>query len=116
MWEVEGTDAFADWFETQLDASEQVRVEAAVEYLEEWGPALGRPWADSLTGTRLKELIPRGGFIRILFRFDPRQTAILLVGGSKEDRWEAWYREKIPEAEALYDAYLAELRNEGLLK
>lgn len=32
---------------------------------------MGRPWVDSLAGTRLKELIPRGGHIGIRFRFDP---------------------------------------------
>jgi hypothetical protein len=116
MWDVEGTDAFADWYDTELDAAERERVEAAIGYLEERGPGLGRPWVDSLIGTRLKELIPRGRFLRILFRFDPRQTAILLIGGSKEGRWERWYEDMIPAGEALYEAYLAELREEGLLE
>jgi hypothetical protein len=116
MWDVEGTDAFADWYDTQLDATERGRVEAAIEYLQERGPGLGRPWVDSLKGTRLKELIPRGGFLRILFRFDPRQTAILLIGGSKEGRWERWYEEMILVGEVLYEAYLAELHEEGLLE
>jgi hypothetical protein len=74
---------------------------------------------DTLTGSRLpnlKELRPRGGFLRCLFAFDPRRIAILLLGGDKRDRWADWYRDAIPEAERLYEAYLAELRKEGLIE
>ena len=115
MWNVEGTDEFADWFEG-LSRADQARIEAAIERLEEQGPGLGRPWVDSLEGTRLKELIPRGGHIRVLFRFDPRKTGILLIGGNKQVLWDRWYRKMIPEAERLYETYLEELRKEGLLK
>ena len=114
MWDVEGTDEFADWYANELTRTDQVRAEAAIEFLEERGRGLGCPWADSLEGTRLKELIPRGGHIRILFRFDPRKTGLLLVGGNKEDLWDAWYRKMIPVGEALYEEHLAELREEGL--
>ena len=114
MWSVEGTDQFADWF-GRLSTSDKVRVEAAVERLEEKGPGLGRPWADSLKGTRLKELIPRGGYIRILFRFDARKAGILLIGGNKEGLWDQWYKRMIPVAEELYEEHLEELRKEGPL-
>lgn len=115
MWPIEGTDEFADWF-AGLDRSDKVRVEAAIEALEELGPGLGRPWADSLEGTELKELSPRGGHIRILFRFDPRRTGILLLGGDKDQEWQAWYRGNVPKAERLYEVYLDELRAEGLIE
>lgn len=115
MWEIEGTDQFADWF-GGLSKSDKVKVEAAIEWLEEKGPGLGRPWVDSLVGTKLKELIPRGGHVRILFKFDPRQTGILLIGGDKSGQWDKWYKEMIPLAEELFEEYLAELRKEGLLK
>jgi hypothetical protein len=115
VWDVEGTDEFADWF-GGLSRPDQVKVEASIEWLEERGPGLGRPWVDSLEGTRLKELIPRGGHIRILFRFDPRQTGILLIGGNKEGLWDRWYKRMIPEAEKLYQTYLEDLRKEGLLE
>jgi hypothetical protein len=115
VWQVEGTDEFADWF-GGLSRGDKVRVEGAVESLEEKGPGLGRPWVDSLNGTKVKELIPRGGYIRVLFRFDPRKTGVLLIGGDKEDQWDRWYKKKIPEAEKLYETYLEELRKEGLLK
>ena len=61
------------------------------------------------------ELRPRGGNLRILFAFDPRRMAILLIGGDKTNRWEAWYREFIPIADGLYDEHLDMLRKEGLL-
>ena len=47
--------------------------------------------------------------------FDPRRTAIVLLGGDKSGEWNAWYEMAIPTADDLYDAYLIELRNEGLI-
>lgn len=114
-WEVEYTDQFGAWWET-LSEDDQERVAIAVAVLEEQGPGLGRPWVDTLEGSRhanMKELRPRGGHIRVLFAFDPVRVAILLLGGDKRDRWAAWYEQAIPEADGLYDEHLAELRDEG---
>lgn len=116
-WDVEVTDEFATWYEG-LSERQQKAVEAAVEKLEEIGPGLGRQLVGEIKATRiknLKELIPPGGNLRVLFAFDSRRTAILLIGGDKSGRWNAWYREAVPIAEQLYDAYLAELRSEGLI-
>ena len=64
----------------------------------------------------MKELrVSSGGSLRILFAFDPRQTAILLIGGDKSGEWETWYQHAIPLADDLYDEYLEELRKEGLI-
>jgi len=63
----------------------------------------------------MKELRPRSGHIRILFAFDPRRTAVLLLGGDKTHRWKEWYKEMIPAADDLYDNYLNELRKERLI-
>jgi hypothetical protein len=67
----------------------------------------------------MKELlVPAGAMeLRVLFCFDPRRTAILLLGGDKSEGsvWNAWYGTAVPEADRLYDIYLAELREEGLL-
>jgi hypothetical protein len=38
------------------------------------------------------------------------RNAVLLVAGDKSGRWHEWYREAIPMAEALYEAYLKEQR------
>ncbi len=86
-----------------------------MEVLEERGPALGRPLVDNLHQSRhanMKELRPLGGDLRILFAFDPRRTAILLIGGDKRGRWNEWYAEMVPVADQLYDEHLAELVRE----
>lgn len=116
-WEIEGTDQFKEWF-FDLDGADDRAVTAAIEMLEQAGPALGRPMVDTLSGSRLpnlKELRPLRGEIRILFVFDPRRSAILLLGGSKTNDWRGWYTRNIPEAERLYDEYLEEPRKEGFL-
>ena len=114
-WEVEYTDEFGEWWEG-LSEAEQESVRAGVLLVAERGPALGRPLADTVSGSRhanMKELRPPGGNIRVLFAFDPRRMAILLVGGDKTGRWREFYEEKIPEADRLYDEHLEELREEG---
>lgn len=62
----------------------------------------------------MKELRPRGGFLRILFGFDPRRAAILLIGGDKRDHWTLWYEQTVPVADQLYDDHLEELKREGV--
>lgn len=114
-WEVEYTDEFGAWWETLSEAEQRAAI-PAVGMLEEEGPALGRPLADTVAGSRhpnMKELRPPHGNLRILFAFDPRRMAILLVGGDKTGRWREFYEEKIPEADRLYDEHLEELREEG---
>ena len=49
---------------------------------------------------------------RILYAFDPRCTAILLIGGEKTGD-ERWYETSVPLADRLYDEHLAQLRQEG---
>lgn len=116
-WEVEYTDQFGDWFRA-LDEDTRDAIAAAVKLLEEWGPGLGRPFVDTIKRSRhanMKELRPRRGNIRIFFAFDPRRMAILLIGGDKTNRWQAWYRDFIPIADQLYDEHLEILKQEGLL-
>ena len=114
-WEVEYTDEFDEWF-GWLDEEAQEDVALAVEKLEERGPALPRPFADTVEGSRhsnMKELRPLGTNIRVLFASDPRRMAILLIGGDKTDRWREFYEEMIPVADDLYDEHLDELKEEG---
>lgn len=114
-WEVEYTDEFERWWVTLLD-EEQDAIDAAVEKLEELGPALGRPLVDTIKQSRhknMKELIPLISHIRVLFAFDPRRTAILLIGGSKEGQWGEWYDRMVPIADGLFDEHLRALREEG---
>lgn len=51
---------------------------------------------------------------RVLYAFDPRRAAILLLGGSKTGR-DRWYEEYVPKADALYDQHVLDLEREGLL-
>jgi hypothetical protein len=87
------------------------------------GPALGRPVVDNLHQSRqanMKELRAERA-IRVLFAFDPRRTAILLIGGDKSPDdpgtpdWNQWYDHHTPIADDLYDKHLEELREDGSL-
>ena len=114
-WGVEYTDQFEEWW-NGLDSAEQEDVAAKVGLLEECGPALGRPHVDTIRGSRhpnIKELIVQhaGRPYRILFAFDPRRSAILLIGGDKTGR-DRWYEEYVPRADRLYDQHLETLRRE----
>ena len=116
-WQVEGTDEFYLWF-AGLTPEERISLAATIDLLEEKGPSLGRPHVDTLRGskyTNLKELIVQhaGDPYRVIFAFDPRRTAILLLGGRKTDS--KWYKSAIPEAEKLYARYLQEIKDEGLI-
>jgi hypothetical protein len=116
-WEVEYTDQFGDWF-AALPEVVQNAIVAAVEIVQEQGPGLGRPLVDTIKESRhanMKELRPLFGNVRILFTFDPRRMAILLIGGDKTNRWKAWYREFVPIADRLYDEHLEILEQEGFL-
>lgn len=86
-WDVEFTDEFGAWWDGLTEA-EQDSVAADVRVLGEFGPALGRPHVDKVKGSRflnMKELRVQyaGKPYRILFAFDPRRTALLLIGGNK---------------------------------
>jgi hypothetical protein len=117
MWSVEITDEFEAWFLT-LDELDQSSVRSSIVLLERIGPSLGRPHADTISGSRhanMKELRTQsvGKPIRRFFAFDPRRSAILLVGGDKSGD-KRFYDRMIPIADKLYDEYLEELRREGL--
>jgi hypothetical protein len=93
-------------------------VNQAILVLERNGPGEGRPLVDTITASRIanmKELRPPSAGrseVRILLVFDPWRSVILLVAGDKSGQWEKWYRAAIPQAEQLYEDYLAERRKE----
>jgi len=85
--------------------------------LQRFGPALRFPYSSSIASSRhshLRELRVQhaGRPYRILCAFDPRRTAILLIGGEKTGD-ERWYETHVPLADRLDDEPLAQLRREG---
>lgn len=118
MWEVEFTDEFEQWW-GDLDEGEQDAIDRVVLMLMKAGPALGRPYVDTIEASRhphMKELRSQHGGqpYRVLFAFDPRRAAILLIGGNKTGD-KRWYDRMIPIADRLYQEHLEELRKEGLI-
>jgi hypothetical protein len=110
-WEVTFTDEFGAWWE-DLGEEEQVTIRAKVLLLEQFGPSLSRPHADVIHGSsfpNLKELRAQhsGHPYRVLFIFDPKRTAVLLIGGDKTGN-DRWYEEYVPKAEKIYREYLIE--------
>jgi len=115
-WEVEYTDQFEHWW-NGLSPDEQEDVAVKVGLLEQRGPALGRPHVGTIKGSKhpnMKELIVQhaGRPYRILFAFDPRRFAILLIGGDKTGN-DRWYDEYVPIADRLYDEHLETLRRDA---
>ena len=115
-WDIEYTDEFADWWDG-LGEKEQVSVSASVDLLGFLGPGLGYPHSSDIKGSRhgnLRELRIQhtGRPYRVLYAFDPRRCALLLVGGDKTGN-NRWYEKHVPLAERLYDVHLDALAKEG---
>jgi len=118
MWDIEFTDAFGLWWDGLTEA-EQVAIAASVQLLEELGPSLPRPHADTLRGSKhanMKELRSQcqGRPLRTFFAFDPRRCAILLIGGDKTGN-NRFYEQMLPLADRLYDEHLKQLSDEGFI-
>lgn len=117
-WEVEYTDQFETWWDG-LTVDEQVALDQRIQKLTADGPALRRPVVGEIKGSKfdpqMKEIVCESGAasLRVLFIFDPRRTAILLLGGDKSGNWRGWYRDAIPAADRLYEAHLTEIEEEG---
>ena len=90
---------------------------AHIELLEQFGPRMGRPRADTLKGSRhanMKELRfdAADGVWRVAFAFDPNRKAVLLAAGDKSGIGERrFYRQLIDRADARFDARLARIEN-----
>jgi hypothetical protein len=111
-WEVEFTNEFESWW-NGLSVSEQEDVNSKV-LLQKIGPALARPHAEQIHFSRhpnMKELRVQheGRPYRVLFAFDPRRCAILLIGGDKTGN-DRWYEEFVHIADDLYDRHLRDVK------
>lgn len=115
-WHVEYTDEFEEWWNSLKDA-EQDDIAAVVGLLEEKGPSLPFPHSSGVVGSRHKHMRElriqhAGDPYRVLYAFDPRRSAILLVGGNKTGK-DRWYDKYVPVADKLYDDHLRILKREG---
>lgn len=115
QWTVIMHPAVPEWL-TTLDDDTYQQVIAAVRELRDEGPALSRPLADTLKGSRhknMKELRPGSSGrskVRVLFAFDRQRQAILLVAGDKAGNWDRWYKQMIPLADDRFDEHLKRIR------
>jgi len=113
--EVDLHDAFVPEYR-HLHKDVQNELLAHIELLEQFGPQLGRPHADTLNNSRhanMKELRfdASDGVWRVAFAFDPNRRAILLVAGDKSGGSEKrFYRQLIRQADARFDAHLAKVK------
>lgn len=113
-WEVVFDQAFESEFDA-LPTAVQDELLAHTMVLETFGPTLGRPWVDTLKGSRypnMKELRfnESGGVWRIAFAFDPNRQAILLVAGDKAGVTERrFYRQLIRKADDRFFQHLNRL-------
>ncbi len=112
-WAVALDDEFATWLRGQT-ARVREEILTSAELLRAFGPQLGRPHVDRIEGStfpNMKELrVQIGGDPwRIFFAFDPKRSAILLVGGDKTGD-KRFYETNIPVADARYERHLERLR------
>lgn len=108
-WTVEHTGKFEEWWNS-IDEDAQVDIDACVRLLEERGPQLPFSYSSGIATSKhshMRELRVQseGRPFRILYAFDPRRTAILLIGGDKQGN-DRWYEENVPVADRLYDEHL----------
>ena len=114
-WNIIFEPDFRVWF-YQQEQELQEEIFSVLSLLRESGPALGRPRVDTLEGSSVKNMKElriqyKGEPWRILFAFDPKRQAILLVGGNKTGD-KRWYKENIAIAERRYQNYLENLKEE----
>jgi hypothetical protein len=119
-WETEESAEFDEWFD-KLGEDDQIQVIAAVEYLEQTGPAARMPLSYPIkqdNSCAMKELRPGSSGrseVRILYAFDFRRMALLLLGGDKAERrddWDSWYDRNVKVADAIFQREVARARGE----
>ena len=110
-WDVRLWSDVESWLLGLDDDSYDV-IAAAIDHLADKGAVLGRPLVDRIKGSRhhnMKELRPGSASateIRVLFAFDTKRRAILLIAGDKSGQWKKWYDESIPIAYDRFDEWL----------
>ncbi|MFL5104859.1 MAG: type II toxin-antitoxin system RelE/ParE family toxin [Xanthobacteraceae bacterium] len=115
LWIVRFEDEFEQEF-LALEQEVQDELLAVARLLAEHGPQLGRPYVDTLKGskhTTMKELRfdAMRGVWRVAFAFDPRRQGILLVAGDKSGvSQHRFYKQLIATADKRFAAHLERLK------
>jgi hypothetical protein len=115
-WSVEYTDEFGAWWGSLTEGAQE-SIDVSVRLLEAMGPQLPFPHSSGVRKSRhgqMRELrIQHAGRpYRVLYAFDPRRAAILLIGGDKTGD-KRWYEVHVPLADRLYEEHLNELAEEA---
>ena len=116
-WEIITSDTYDAWFQEQTE-DDKIVIRSRAFLLSEYGPNLGRPYADTLKGSKklknLKELRAQTEehIFRVAYIFNPEQKGLLLTGGDKKGKnQKKFYKDLIREAEQVYAAYLEKILN-----
>jgi len=115
LWIVRFEDEFEQEF-LALEQEVQDELLAVARLLAEHGPQLGRPYVDTLKGSKhanMKELRfdAMRGVWRVAFAFDPRRHGILLVAGDKSGvSQQRFYKRLIAKADKRFAAHLERLK------
>ena len=109
-WEIQMSEQVAEFLEAQpIEVKE--RIDMVLTVLGSEGPNLGRPLADSIANSKIRNLkelrisSSSNSAIRILYCFTKSRIALLLVAGDKAGNWTNWYREAIESAEETYERF-----------
>jgi len=110
---LEYTDEFGIWWDSLSDA-QQRSVAHAARLLEQNGPNLPFPYSSKVllsrhSGMRELRIQHRGRPYRVLYIFDPRRMALLLLGGDKTGD-SRWYERVVPIADQIYEKFLEDLK------
>jgi len=120
QWETEESEEFERWFDS-LKEGDQIQVIAAQMYLEQTGPAAKMPMSYPIKQANacgMKELRPGSAGrseLRILYAFDFRRKALLLLGGDKaelSEDWDRWYDRNVKTADAIFAREVATAKKE----
>jgi len=114
MWNIETTDIFDAWYDG-LDDTQRSDVLASMLLLQEKGPQLSRPHADTLYGSKFKNMKElrvqsKGQPLRAFYAFDPKRVGVILCAGNKVGDEKQFYKKMIPVAEREYQSHLDKLR------
>lgn len=114
MWKVIFSQRFDNWLAEQNDALQE-KILADLGKLRTYGPKLPRPYADTLKGSRYKNMKElriqyTGHPIRAFYAFDPIRRAIILCAGDKSND-KRFYKKMTLIAENEFEEYLKNLES-----